>query len=251
MLKKFLKAALTACVVVGISSTAMAWAPIGNTGVMFGGSASASFGQVNDGVEDHTAYLAGKQEVHFSWYAAKGKWSAWADIEYDDHPQMHRSTTSAAQTTCSGSDSTGGAISCSVVVGKEVDALVAYVNYAVSPQLSVRLGNIHHLAGLHYSNDGETIGYFAGHAGWNYSGYTEAPGAAVYYTISPEMNIQLSLYTEYAAEMTGRGEGSAQALDFNGKMGGIMFHVGYLSEKKGDHTVKDYESGPTLSPTLG
>jgi hypothetical protein len=125
------------------------------------------------------------------------------------------------------------------------------VNYAVTPQLSVRLGNIHHLAGLHYSNDGEAFGYKAGHMGWNYAGYSESPGIAVYYTISPEMNIQLTNYTQYAAAMTGQGEGSATALDFNGNMAGIMFHVGYLSEKKADHTDKDFESGSNTFTNLG
>jgi len=251
MLKKFLKAALTACLVAGMSTAAMAWAPIGTTGLMFGASTSASFGQYTSGIKDETSYLTGLQESHFSFYATKGQWSAWGDIEYDDHPQMHTSTTSAAKTSCSGTDSTGGAISCAVVVGKEVDAVNGYVNYAVSPQLSIRLGNIHHLAGLHYSNDGEMIGYKAGHAGWNYSGYTEAPGLGVYYTISPEMKLQVSLYTQYAAEMTGRGEGSATALDFDGKAGAIMYHVGYLTETKADHTVKGYSSGSNTFTNLG
>jgi hypothetical protein len=253
MLKKLLKAALTACVVVGMSSTAMAWAPIGNTGLMFGASSTASFGQYNTGIEDESAYLTGKQETHFSWYGTAGKWSAWADIEYDDHPQMHNSTTSAAKTSCSTNavDGSGDPAVCSVVVGKEIDALVAYINYAISPQMSVRIGNIHHLAGLQYSNDGEMFAYVVGHAGWNYAGYSEAPGIALYYTISPEMKVQLSYYTQYAAEMTGRAEGTAQALDFDGKISGIDFHIGYISELESDHTDKDAEFDPNVFTNLG
>lgn len=251
MLKKFFKAALTACVVVGMSSTAMAWAPIGNSGLMAGFSTTASFGQYNSGIEDESAYLMGKGTTHFSFFGQKGKWKAWGDIEYDDHPQMHRSTVSPANAGSSCTDAVGDSCGVTIKTGKEIDAVVGYVSYLPSPQMEIKLGNIHHLAGLHYSNDNEMSSYVVGHAGWNYSGYTEAPGIALYYTISPELKIQLSYYWEYAAEMTGRGEGTAQALDVNGKFGGIMFQVGYLTEVKADHTDKDFEADPNTFTNFG
>jgi hypothetical protein len=247
MLKKLFKAALTASIVVGMSSAAMAWAPIGDSGMLLQLDTSSTFGQYNSGVEGTAAYFRVKSETNLSWLAMKGDWTVWADIEFDDNGQMHNSDTSPAMEECSASststtDEAGETIttttSCSVVVGKEMDAVGANISYKVTPEFSVKIGTIHHGNGLQYSLGAGMFTAYANHGGWAWSGWSESEGIGFYYTISPDMSVQVSQYVVGAAAVTGQFPGSAIALDFTGKAGSVAYKVGYLSETHDDPAVE-------------
>jgi len=77
MLKKIMKAALAACLVVGMSTYAMAE-------VKFSGNVASYFGQYDSGVEDYTAHFLNKNESHINASATAGSITGFIQYEVRD-----------------------------------------------------------------------------------------------------------------------------------------------------------------------
>jgi hypothetical protein len=215
MLKKFFKAALTACIAVGMSTVAMAYVPVGDTGLLLQLDTSSTFGQRNDGGDDTAPWLQAESETNVSFLGMKGPWTAWADMEFDD-----------SQTKPSGTQR------------PTWDIAQSYVKYNVNKQLALKIGTVHFLAGLPYGYGAGAFTSTYQYEGWDYAAYSESPGFEVSYAIGPGMSVSAALYGTTAAAMTGENEGSSTAVQFFGKAGdNISFQVGYLSE-----TYDDFQS---------
>jgi len=215
MLKKFFKAALTACIAVGMSTAAMAFVPVGDTGVLVQLDTSSTFGQRNDGGDDTSPWLQAESETNVSFLGMKGPWTAWADMEFDDS-QTKPGTT-----------------------GRPTwDIAQSYVKYNVNKQLALKIGTIHFLAGLPYGYGAGAFTSTYQYEGWDYAAYSESPGFEVSYVIGPGMWVSAALYGTTAAAATGENEGSSTAIQFFGKAGdNIEFQAGYMAE-----TYDDFQS---------
>jgi len=237
MLKKLLKAALTACIVAGMSTAAMAWVPVGDSGMLLQLDTSGTYGQYNSGVEDTAGYFKAKSETNISWLAMKAPWTVWADIEFDDNDTMKNPR--AADT----DPATKGL--------KDMDAVASYVKYAISPALYVKIGSIHHLAGLQYALGFGMVTKTTGHEGWDHSGYSESPGLEFGYQVSPDLLISFAQYAQGAIAMTGQFEGTAMGIQAMGKAGDIGYKFGYISETTADYDNKDHEGLSNSCMNLG
>jgi hypothetical protein len=234
MLKKLFKAALTACLVAGMSSAAMAWVPIGDSGLMIQLDTSSTWGQRNSGVEETSAWFQTESETNISLLGMKGPWTVWADIEFDDNDTMKAPTST---------DPNKGL--------KDLDAVGSYIAYKVTPEFAVKIGTIHHGNGLQYNLGAGAFTSSYNHDGWNYSGWSESPGLEFRYQINADMSASFAMYSQAAAAMTGQAEGSANGIQFNAKFGGIAAKFGYLTEKYDDFSDANDEGQTNTFMNLG
>jgi hypothetical protein len=241
MLKKLFKAALTASIVVGMSSAAMAYVPIGDSGLMFDWTGASSFGQYSDGVEGNASYLKGKSEHYLSINGVKGPWQMWGQIEWDDRNTLQAPGRSTAVT-----DDGGNAHSDDNAANNDLDRAQAFVKYSVTPEFAIAMGTTH--TWVQYALGAGGYVKTAGHEGWDYCGYAESPGLKFSYKITPTITATYAMYANAAVAMTGQAEGSASALGVAGSMGDISFQVGMISEKYDDFQ-DDADEGQTNSFT--
>jgi hypothetical protein len=244
MLKKLFKAALTASIVVGMSSAAMAYVPIGDSGLMFDWTGASGFGQYTDGGDDSAAYFKGKSEHYLSINGVKGPWQMWGQIEWDDRHQLQPPDRSTTVT-----DSTGDTHTQDDAMNNDIDRAQAFVKYSVTPEFAIAMGTTH--TWVQYALGAGAYVKSAGHEGWDYVGYAEAPGLKFTYKVTPTITAAFAMFANPAVYISGQGEGSANALSVSGSMGAISFYAGMITETYDDFQSSADESLGNSFTSLG
>jgi hypothetical protein len=131
----------------------------------------------------------------------------------------------------------------------DLDRAQSYIKYAVTPEFSIAMGTTH--TGVHYALvDGASVST-AGHEGWDWAGYVEAPGVKFAYKVTPTITASLALWGNAAVAMTGQSEGSANAIQVSGSAGAISFQAWVLTETYDDFQSATDEAASNSFTNLG